>query len=198
MHKFQDWYIQFKICNVPLLKKYIRQRHWTGAEIDWIWKSFFWTSIYIELPRRILQAVHCIGWNNCSLLKYISSRMDVNFLVNIFRLYIFRLYPKVHSKPFHIFTQKNLVLSACYCWDRAISLGRWNKNFCTKEILLMELVLGLCFVTAKYSDFMQYYMMLLDQFDYKPVKDLATAIWLVKVQTAVCLVTWRDYYFVFT
>ena len=45
---------------------------------------------------------------------------------------------------------------------------------------------------------MQYYTMLLEQFDYKPVKDLASATWLVEVQTVVSLVTWLDYYFVFT
>ena len=48
----------------------------------------------------------------------------------------------------------------------------------------------LYFATPKYSDYMQYYTMLLEQFDYKPVKDLATATWLVEVQTVVGLVTW--------
>ena len=56
----------------------------------------------------------------------------------------------------------------------------------------------LYFATPKYSDYMQYYTMLLEQFDYQPVKDLATATWLVEVQTVVCLVMWLDYYFVFT
>ena len=56
----------------------------------------------------------------------------------------------------------------------------------------------LYYATPKYSDYMQYYTMLLEQFDYKLVKDPATATWLVEVQTVVCLVTWLDYYFVFT
>ena len=54
------------------------------------------------------------------------------------------------------------------------------------------------FATPKYLDYMQYYTMLLEQFDYKPVRDPATATWLVEVQTVVCLVTWLDFYFVFT
>ena len=52
----------------------------------------------------------------------------------------------------------------------------------------------LYFATPKYSDYMQYYTMLLEEFDYKPVKDLATATGLVEVQTVVCLVTWLDYF----
>ena len=54
------------------------------------------------------------------------------------------------------------------------------------------------FATSNYSDYMQYYTILLEQFDYKPVKDLATATWLDEVQIVVGLVTWLDYYFVFT
>ena len=33
----------------------------------------------------------------------------------------------------------------------------------------------LYFATPKYSDYMLYYTMLLEQFDYNPVKDMATA-----------------------
>ena len=36
--------------------------------------------------------------------------------------------------------------------------------------------------------------MLLEQFHYKPVMDLTTAIWLVEFQNVVCLVTWVVYY----
>ena len=40
----------------------------------------------------------------------------------------------------------------------------------------------LYFATPKYLDYMQYYRLLLEQFDYKPVKDPATATKLVEVQ----------------
>ena len=51
----------------------------------------------------------------------------------------------------------------------------------------------LFFATPKHSDYMQYYTMLLEQFDYIPVKDPATATWLVEVQVVV-LVAWsRDW-----
>ena len=77
--------------------------------------------------------------------------------------------------------------------------GTWIKTFCTVERLVMETrTWTLCFATPKYSDYMQYCTMLLEQLVYKAVKDLATATWLVEVQTNVCLVTWLDYHFVFT
>ena len=56
----------------------------------------------------------------------------------------------------------------------------------------------LYFVTRKYLDCMQYYTMLLEQFDRKVVKVQGTAIWLGEDQIHVCLVTWLDYSFAFT
>ena len=50
--------------------------------------------------------------------------MDVIFLV-----YIFRLHLKVKSKFFHNCTQKNLILSAYYFWDRTISLLEVDEKF---------------------------------------------------------------------
>ena len=97
--------------------------------------------------------------------------MDVIFLVNIFRLYI-----KVKSKFFQNCTKKNLYLSDCYYWDGSISFREVNKSFCTVERLVMEnRTWTLYIVTPKYSDCMQEYTMPLEQFDYKPVKDLAIA-----------------------
>ena len=66
----------------------------------------------------------------------------------------------------------------------------WTKNLNLVEKLVMETpTCSLYFATPKYSDYMQYYTMLLEQFDYKPEKDLATATRLFEVQTVVCLVT---------
>ena len=59
------------------------------------------------------------------------------------------------------------------------------------------LIWTLYFVTPKYSDYTEYYMMLLEQFDHKVSKDLATVIWLDEDQILACLVTWLDYSFAF-
>ena len=67
------------------------------------------------------------------------------------------------------------------------------------EELVMETRLWtLYFATPKFPDYMQYYTMLLEQFDYRPVKDPATAAWLIETQSVVSLVAWLDCYFVFT
>ena len=60
------------------------------------------------------------------------------------------------------------------------------------------LIWTLYFPTAKYSDYTQYYMMLLEQFDHIVAKDLAIVIWLDEDQIFACLVTWLDYSFAFT
>ena len=60
------------------------------------------------------------------------------------------------------------------------------------------LIWTLYFVTPKYSDYTQYYMMLLEQFDHIVAKDLATVIWLDEYQILACLVAWLDYSFAFT
>ena len=54
---------------------------------------------------------------------------------------------------------------------------RWIKNLNLVYSLVMEtLIWTLFFVTPKYSDYTQYYMMLLEQFDHIVAKDLATVI----------------------
>ena len=60
------------------------------------------------------------------------------------------------------------------------------------------LIWTLYFVTPKYWDYTQYYMMLLEEFDHIVAKDLATVIWLDEDQSIACLVTWLDYSFAFT
>ena len=98
-----------------------------------------------------------------------SSRMDAIFLVNIFRLYL-----KVNSKCFYNCTQKSLFLSACYYWDGTISLREVDQIFLHgRKIGYGDSYLDSVFSYSKV--YMQYYTMLLEQFDYKPVKNLATA-----------------------
>ena len=54
---------------------------------------------------------------------------------------------------------------------------RWTKKFNLVDSLVMELLIWtLYFVTKKYSDYAQYYMMLLEHFDHIVAKDLATVI----------------------
>ena len=111
--------------------------------------------------------------------------MDDLFLMNIFPLH-----PGLKMSFEHHGVRKNLFLSACFCWDSRLSLREMEQKLNLVEPLVMETrTWTLHFATPKYSDNMQYYAMLPEPFDYKPVKDPATATWLVEVQTVVCLVT---------
>ena len=54
---------------------------------------------------------------------------------------------------------------------------RWTKNLNMVDSLVMEILnWTLYFVTLKYSDNTQYYIMLLEQFDHIVAKDLATVL----------------------
>ena len=97
--------------------------------------------------------------------------MDVLFLMSIFRLY-----PGFKMSFENNSVRKNLFLSACFCWDSRLSLRQKDQKLDLVELLVMESrTWTLYFATPKYSAYMQNYTMLLEQFDYKPVKDLATA-----------------------
>ena len=101
----------------------------------------------------------------------ILSRMDFLLLVNIFRHYSNLKLPFRHNSA-----RKHLFLSAYYVWNDRVSLQEVNQSFHLVDSLVVEIVVWtLYFVTPKYSDCTQYYTMLLEQFDYKPVKDVATA-----------------------
>ncbi len=53
---------------------------------------------------------------------------------------------------------------------------RWTKNLNLVDSLVMEILnWTLYFDTPKYSEYTQYYMMLLEQFNHIVAKDLATA-----------------------
>ena len=72
--------------------------------------------------------------------------------------------------------RKNLFVSACFCWDSGFLYVRWTQNLNLVNSLVMEvLIWTLYFVTPKYSDYTQYYMMLLELFEHIVTKDLATA-----------------------
>ena len=98
--------------------------------------------------------------------------MDVLFLISVFRLYTGLKMTFEHNG-----VRKNLILSACFCWDSGLSLREMDQNFLKLvDSLVMETpIWTLYFVTPKYSDCMQYYTMLLEQCGHLVAKDLATA-----------------------
>ena len=84
--------------------------------------------------------------------------MDVLFLMNIFRLY-----PRLKMSFEQDSVRKNLFLGACFCWDSRLFYVRWTKNINLVEPLAVETrTWTLYFATPKYSDYMQYYTMLLE------------------------------------
>ena len=73
----------------------------------------------------------------------------------------------------HNSVRKNLFLSACFCWDSGVSLGEMDQKFLFGGLIGLEILIWtLYFVIPKYSDCMQYYTMLLEQFDHILPKDL--------------------------
>ena len=98
--------------------------------------------------------------------------MDVLFLISVFRLY-----PGLKMTFEHNSVRKNLFLSACFCWDSSLSLREMDQKFKFGGLIgYGNSCLGLCIsVTPKYSDYTQYYMMLLELCEHIVVKDLATA-----------------------
>ena len=120
--------------------------------------------------------------------------MDVLFPISVFRLY-----PGFKMTFKHNSVCKNLFLSACFCWDSGLSLREMDQKFKFGGLIGYGILIWILYiVTRKYSDYTQYYMMLLEQFNHIAAKDLATVIWLDEDQILACLVTWLDYYFVFT
>ena len=98
--------------------------------------------------------------------------MDVLFLISIFRLY-----PGLKISFEHNSVRKNLFLSACCCWDSRLALHEMDRKFKFGGLIGNgNLIWTLYFVTPKYPDYTQYYMMLLEQFDHIVAKDLATVI----------------------
>ena len=116
--------------------------------------------------------------------------MDVLFLISVFRMY-----PGLKMTFEHNSVRKNLFLSACFCWDSTLSLREMDQKFIFGGTIgYGDSYWDSVFRYSKEIRLHQNYTILLEQFDYKPVKDLATATWLVEVQTVVCLVTWLDFF----
>ena len=96
--------------------------------------------------------------------------MDVLFLISVFRLY-----PGYKMSFEHNSFRKNLFLSACFSWDSGLSLREMDNKMNLVDSLVMGTVVWTpYFVTRKYLDCMQYYMMLLEQCGHIVAQDLAT------------------------
>ena len=124
MSKHRDWYRQVEYCRVPLPKQLVPQRHWSWSKVDRIPITLDKATLSIERHWHLLQAVHCTGRNNCSELKHPLSRIDVLFLMRLFRLY-----PRLKMSFEHNSARKNLFLSSCFCWDSRHSLREMKQNF---------------------------------------------------------------------
>ena len=57
-------------------------------------------------------------------MKQATSRMDVLFLISVFRLY-----PGFKMSFENNSVRKNLFLNACFCWDSGYSLRRMDQKF---------------------------------------------------------------------
>ena len=77
-----------------------------------------------------------------------------------------------------------------FCWDSRLSLREMDQKLkIGGTIGYGDSYLDFFFVISKYLDYTQYYMMLMEQYGHKVVKDLATVILLDEGQIVACLVT---------
>ena len=170
------------VCLCTLPKNIVPQRQWSWSEIVRIPVALSKKSLSIELHWNILQAVHCIGWNNWSSLKQILSRMDVLFLMSIFRLYLWSKLSFEYNSA-----NKNLFLSACICWDSRFLNAKWTKILNLVEPFVMVSHTGsFYFVISKCLHCIQYYMMPLEQWEHMVAKRLVTVSWLDGDKGHVC------------
>ena len=89
------------------------------------------------------------------------------------------MYPALKMSFEHNNVRKNLFISACFCWDSGLSLREMDQKFNFGGLIgygnyYLDSVFRYS-KAPKYSDCMQYYTMLLEQFGHIVVKDLAIA-----------------------
>ena len=100
------------------------------------------------------------------------------------------MYPGLKISFEHNSVRKSLFLSECFCWDSRLFLREMAQNF--KFGGLNGYGNSYMDSVFRYPNVFRLHAKLHDaaeKFDHKPVKDLATAIRLVDVQTFICLVT---------
>ena len=103
-------------------EQHIFNRFRRGNIIHRIW-NFSSNECIFELNFRFFQAVLCTGCNNCSLLKRISSGINLSLLGSFLR-YCSRVKLSFDYNS----SRKHVFLSACRCWDdRNVSLQMDQK-----------------------------------------------------------------------
>ena len=86
--------------------------------------------------------------------------------------------------------RKNLIRSACFCWDSRLSLREMDRKVKFGETIgYGNSYLQFFVVISKHCDYTQYYMMLLEQCECIVVKGLAIATRLGEDQNHVCSAT---------
>ena len=133
----------------------------------------------------------CIELDEETVHKQTPSRKDILFLLGNSRLY-----PglKLSFEPKYV--RKSLLLGANFCWvSRLFWVRRTETLISVEPVVMVTRTWILSFVISNYSDYMQYYLMLLEQCGHIVEKDLATVTCLDEDQICVFLVTWLDYFF---
>ena len=152
-----------------------------------------------EYQSFLAKVVYLLGYNDiffkrCLVLdgttdhkiKQTSSRMDVLFLTSKFRSY-----SGWNCNLNTMVLVKNQFLSACFRGDDRLFFT-WDgpkSCICCNHWFLGTSTWTLYFATPKYFDYMQYYMMLLEQCNHIVVKPQATVTCLAEDQIHAYLVT---------
>ena len=99
--------------------------------------------------------------------------MDVLFLMSIFRVY-----PVLKMSFEHNIDHKNLLLSACFCWNSRLSLRNVDQKYIFgRTIGYGYSYLEINFIISKYLDYTQYHMVLLEQCGNIVAKVQPTVTW---------------------
>ena len=129
----------------------------------------------------------CTILDETTILNRSVFRQEVDALILVS---IIRFHPKVKTKIYTIVLEKTSASASVTVQTSQFRYDTWTKNFCSVERFVLEIRTWTLFsVTPRSSGYMQYSLMLLEQFDYKLVKDLATFTWLNEDPIRVCLAT---------
>ena len=85
-----------------------------------------------------------------------------------FLMSAFRYNPKTKLSFDYMSAHKNLLLIACRCWDHRPALPEMNQSLILVDLLVMKTpTCSWFFLTARFLDYMQVYMMLLEQSNHR-------------------------------
>ena len=137
--------------------------------------------------------MHCFRWENYSEVTQNSRRADVLLLSDILSILLGKnLTFENKSVP------ENLFRKSCYCWNNRIFYVRLAKNSPSIESLVLEARnWASYFATQEQLKYKKYYMTLPENYGHILAKNLAMVRLLDKDQLHLCIVTSRDFSFVF-